>query len=173
MFSAYKIIKGSPVEICEIIIDIHDYYCKSYLPFKIKEKKRLQEINSLDYDNENDIYNDNCKITNNQDNLKLLKNNNVEGKEFHNKASSRNYNNNYNFMNKIQRNANNDKNINSPLDNFNNKSGDKNQNKSKDNQRKEEKKNNQKFKKNDYYSVNSFDFNYKIIASEEELKDRM
>lgn len=179
LFSSNKIIKGSPVEIYELIADIHDYYCKSYIPSKTKEKKRIQKINSLDFEDENNIYNTNYKITNNEENLRLQMNKNFETKEFNSlKNIKKNINDNYNFKNKVFFHQNKEieseeNSKNRQIFNSNKKSYNKDDTYSQKNQIKDIKNNIQKNKKNDYYSINSFDFNYKIFATEEELKDKM
>lgn len=175
LFSANKIIKGSPLEIYELIIDIHDYYCKSYLPYKIKEKKRLKKINSLDFDDGYNDYNTNDRITNNQETLRILMNNNFKGNDSYSTNSNRFPNNNYNFKNRVnfkENPKNNDNSKEKKKKNSNKKAND-NKDKTEIIHKIEVINKNQKTKRNDYYSVNSFDFNYKIFASEEELKDRM
>ncbi len=46
LFNTNKIVKGLPEVIFELIIDIHDYYCKGYIPNKTKEHKRINQINN-------------------------------------------------------------------------------------------------------------------------------
>jgi len=166
LFSANKIVKGSPEEIYELIIDIHNYYCKSYLPSKSKERKRIQKINSFDFDHENYNYPTNDKITSNQETLRVFMKNNSQGKD----SNCMKFNKNSNFMNRVNSKKNEDNSNPAAIIknyNYNNKY------KTENNQKIEYRNKNQKAKKNDYYSVNSFDFSYKIFASEEELKDRV
>ena len=173
LFSANKIIKGSAAEIYAIIIDIHDYYCRLYIPNKTKEQKRINKINSLDFPqkDEDAKYNHNYNeyITKNEENLKIFQNNELFKKanllsKINNEKQSNN-NNNYNYNNYCI--------VETPKEALQNLTSRKNNNQNNKNNNNYSSNSNKKNKKSDYYSVNSFDFINKLFDVEVEIKDKM
>jgi len=180
LFSANKIIKGSPQEIYELMIDIHDFYCKSYIPSKIKEEKRLDKINCLDFDDDNEFIKINDKnlpnkFTTNQENLKVYVNSfykNIDRDQ--NSIDRENLIINNNKINRNILSNYDDKNTSCKNPTNNNLNLNQNHVAKKSNKiMKKAVKGNSKNKKNDYYSISSFDFDSKIYGAQKDFKDIM